>query len=70
MKLLSYLLRNPVSMIGVLILIGFVLIAFFAPWLAPPQEFQMSVYDTPRAGFLATPHPPSPEAIFGTTEGQ
>jgi len=31
MKLLSYLLRNPVSMIGVLILIGFVLIAFFAP---------------------------------------
>ncbi|EMG51671.1 binding-protein-dependent transport system inner membrane protein [Ochrobactrum sp. CDB2] len=70
MKLLSYLLRNPVSMIGVLILIGFVLIAFFAPWLAPPQKFQMSVYDTPRAGFLATPQPPSPEAIFGTTEGQ
>ncbi|GAA5623417.1 putative D,D-dipeptide transport system permease protein DdpC [Brucella sp. NBRC 12952] len=70
MKLLSYLLRNPVSMIGVLILIGFVLIAFFAPWLAPPQEFQMSAYDTPRAGFLATPQPPSPEAIFGTTEGQ
>jgi peptide/nickel transport system permease protein len=70
MKLLSYLLRNPFSMIGVLILIGFVLIAFFAPWLAPPQEFQMSVYDTPRAGFLATPQPPSPEAIFGTTEGQ
>lgn len=70
MKLLSYLLRNPVSLIGVLILIGFVLIAFFAPWLAPPQEFQMSVYDTPRAGFLATPQPPSPDAIFGTTEGQ
>ena len=70
MKLLSYLIRNPVSLIGVLILIGFVLIAFFAPWLAPPQEFQMSAYDTPRAGFLATPQPPSPEAIFGTTEGQ
>ena len=30
----------------------------------------MSVYDTPRAGFLATPQPPSAEAIFGTTEGQ
>lgn len=70
MKLLSYLIRNPVSLIGVLILTGFVLIAFFAPWLAPPQEFQMSAYDTPRAGFLATPQPPSPEAIFGTTEGQ
>ncbi len=70
MKLLSYLLRNPVSLFGVLILTGFVLVALFAPWLAPPQEFQMSVYDTPRAGFLATPQPPSPEAIFGTTEGQ
>lgn len=70
MKLFSYLLRNPVSLIGVMILMGFVLIACLAPWLAPPQEFQMSVYDTPRAGFLATPQPPSPEAIFGTTEGQ
>jgi len=70
MKLLSYLVRNPVSLFGVLILTGFVLVALFAPWLAPPQEFQMSVYDTPRAGFLATPQPPSPEAIFGTTEGQ
>jgi len=70
MKVLRYLLRNPVSLIGVLILVGFVLIALFAPVLAPPQEFQMSVYDTPRAGFLATPQPPSEEALFGTTEGQ
>ncbi|KAB2662473.1 ABC transporter permease [Brucella tritici] len=70
MKLLRYLLRNPISLIGVLILLAFVLVAIFAPVLAPPQEFQMSVYDTPRAGFLATPQPPSAEAIFGTTEGQ
>ena len=70
MKLLRYLLRNPISLIGVLILLAFVLLAIFAPVLAPPQEFQMSVYDTPRAGFLATPQPPSAEAIFGTTEGQ
>ncbi|MFK4823149.1 ABC transporter permease [Ochrobactrum quorumnocens] len=70
MKVLRYLLRNPVSLIGVLILLGFGLMALFAPMLAPPQEFQMSVYDTPRAGFLATPQPPSAGAIFGTTEGQ
>lgn len=70
MKLLRYLLRNPMSLIGVLILLAFVLVAIFAPVLAPPQEFQMSVYDTPRAGFLATPQPPSADAIFGTTEGQ
>ncbi|TPK65583.1 ABC transporter permease [Mesorhizobium sp. B2-4-19] len=70
MRALGYLRRNPISLVGVLLLLAFVLVAIFAPVLAPPQEFQMSVYDTPRAGFLATPQPPSPEAIFGTTEGQ
>ena len=70
MRALGYLKRNPISLVGVLLLLAFVLIAIFAPVLAPPQEFQMSVYDTPRAGFLGTPQPPSPEAIFGTTEGQ
>nr|WP_255616740.1 ABC transporter permease [Microvirga puerhi] len=30
----------------------------------------MTPYDTPRAGFLATPQPPSADAVFGTTEGQ
>lgn len=70
MKALQYILRNPMSLLGISILLAFVLIAIFAPVLAPPQEFQMSPYDTPRAGFLATPQPPSPEARFGTTEGQ
>lgn len=70
MKVLRYLKRNPISLLGVLLLLAFVLVAIFAPVLAPPQEFQMSVYDTPRAGFLATPQPPSPESPFGTTEGQ
>jgi len=58
------------SLLGVAILLAFVLVAVFAPVLAPPGEFQMTPYDTPRAGFLATPQPPSPDAIFGTTEGQ
>ncbi|MBD9650384.1 ABC transporter permease [Ensifer sp. ENS09] len=70
MKFLRYLARNPVSLLGVVILLAFVLIAVFAPVLAPPQSFQLSPYDTPRAGFLATPQPPSPEAVFGTTQGQ
>ncbi|MFK0276423.1 ABC transporter permease [Ensifer sp. NPDC090286] len=70
MKFLRYLARNPVSLFGVVILLAFVLIAVFAPVLAPPQSFQLSPYDTPRAGFLATPQPPSPEAVFGTTQGQ
>lgn len=70
MKFLRYLGRNPVSLLGVVILLAFVLIAIFAPLLAPPQSFQLSPYDTPRAGFLATPQPPSRDAIFGTTQGQ
>ena len=70
MKFLRYLARNPVSLFGVVILFAFVLIAVFAPVLATPQSFQLSPYDTPRAGFLATPQPPSPEAVFGTTQGQ
>ncbi len=70
MKSLRYLARNPVSLFGIVILLAFVLIAVFAPILAPTQSFQLSPYDTPRAGFLATPQPPSPEAIFGTTQGQ
>lgn len=70
MKFLRYLAKNPVSLFGVVILTAFVLIAVFAPVLAPPQSFQLSPYDTPRAGFLATPQPPSPEAVFGTTQGQ
>lgn len=70
MRALGYLRRNPISLVGVLLLLAFALVAICAPVLAPPQEFQMSVYDTPRAGFLATPQPPSPDAIFGTTEGQ
>ncbi|MGF6174616.1 ABC transporter permease [Ensifer sp. 4252] len=70
MKFFRYLARNPVSLFGVVILLAFVLIAVFAPVLAPPQSFQLSPYDTPRAGFLATPQPPSSEAVFGTTQGQ
>lgn len=70
MKVLRYLARNPVSLFGVVVLLAFVLIAVFAPVLAPPQSFQLSPYDTPRAGFLATPQPPSSEAVFGTTQGQ
>lgn len=70
MRMVKYLLRSPVSLFGLLLLLAFVLIAVFAPMLAPPTEFQITPYDTPRAGFWATPQPPSAEALFGTTQGQ
>lgn len=70
MRIIRYLLSNPMSLFGLLLLLAFVLVAIFAPVLAPPQEFQLSAYDTPRAGFWATPQPPSDVALFGTTQGQ
>jgi peptide/nickel transport system permease protein len=70
MRVLRYLFHSPMSLFGLALLLAFVLIAVFAPVLAPPSEFQMSPYDTPRAGFWATPQPPSADARFGTTQGQ
>ena len=63
------LLHNPVSIAGLVIVSGFILIAIFAPVLAPPpvpsQPFQI-----PRDGFEAEPRPPSAAHPFGTTQGQ
>jgi peptide/nickel transport system permease protein len=63
------LLRNPVSIAGLVIVSGFILIAILAPVLAPPpvpsQPFQI-----PRDGFEAEPRPPSAAHPFGTTQGQ
>jgi peptide/nickel transport system permease protein len=61
--------RNPISIVGTVIVLGFVLVALFAPVLAPP-EFPSQPYQMPRDGFTSTPQPPSPEHPFGTTQGQ
>ena len=70
MKFLSYLLRNPLSLLGILLLLFFVTVAILAPHIAPPESFQISPYDTPRSSFWATPGPMSEEHFFGTTQGQ
>jgi peptide/nickel transport system permease protein len=66
---LKALLRNPVSIAGMVLVVCFALVAIFAPMLAPPpipsQPFQI-----PRDGFLAQPQPPSAAHPFGTTQGQ
>jgi peptide/nickel transport system permease protein len=61
--------RNPISLLGLIILIGFVLVAIFAPKLAPPRDPEQP-YMIPRYGYSSTPKPPVPEHPFGTTEGQ
>lgn len=64
--------RNPTSVAGLVILIGFVIIAIAAPVLAPPQgaRGQRDPYRIPRDGFGAEPKPPSEKHPFGTTGGQ
>ena len=63
------LLKNKISLIGLVIIIVLGLIAIFAPWIAPPQNPDQPYY-IPRAGWGNEPKPPSREHIFGTAEGQ
>lgn len=62
--------KNPLSIIGVVILLTFIIIAIMAPFIAPPPEGHIDRYMIPRDGFSPTPHPPSEEHLFGTTQGQ
>jgi peptide/nickel transport system permease protein len=61
--------RNPVSVLGVFLVLLFVIIAVLAPVLAPPkipdQPFLM-----PRGGYGAEPQAPNDAHPLGTTQGQ
>lgn len=57
-RLIKGVLTNPLSIAGLLIILGFILVAVFAPVLAPPPT---AIWDTtliPRDGFSPTPRPP------------
>jgi len=69
-KLFRQLLSNPLSLSGMILISIFIVIAVFAPIIAPPPEGARDPYDIPRYGYSSEPQPPSPEAKFGTTEGQ
>jgi peptide/nickel transport system permease protein len=68
-KVIIRMLKNPVSLAGIILVIVFALIAVLAPVLAPPAKPE-EPYRIPRDGYLAEPKAPSAEHIFGTTEGQ
>lgn len=68
-KVVQRMLKNPVSLAGIILVAVFALIAILAPVLAPPERPD-EPYRIPRDGYLAEPKPPSPEHPFGTTEGQ
>lgn len=69
-KRLRQLTRNPLSIVGIAIVFGFIGVALFAPLIAPPPANARDPYIIPRDGFKAEPQPPSAEHPFGTSEGQ
>jgi peptide/nickel transport system permease protein len=64
------LLKNPLSLMGVVIIVIFIIVAIFAPLIAPTPATQLNPYLIPRDGYWSEPQPPSDEHVFGTTEGQ
>jgi peptide/nickel transport system permease protein len=76
-RIVRGLLRNPSSLLGVVIIVALMLVAVFAPVVAPcPDDPGMRAYCgrdaylVPKSGFSQIPQPPSAEHPFGTTPGQ
>jgi len=65
----SLFIKNPIGLLSGVILLVYILVAIFAPFIAPPTP-NRSPYEIPRDGFHIAPKPPSTEHWFGTTEGQ
>jgi peptide/nickel transport system permease protein len=69
MRVVKELLKNPLSLTGVLLVLFFAVTAIAAPLIAPPADPD-DPYQIPRDGFLAEPSPPNADHPFGTSEGQ
>lgn len=69
-KMLRLFVRNPLSIVGLILVLAFVLVAAFAPVIAPPPAGSRDSFLIPRSGFKSEPQAPSAEHPFGTTEGQ
>lgn len=59
-RILKGILTNPLSVIGVTLITFFILVAIFAPAIAPPTNLR-EPYMTPRDGYGPTPKPPGTE---------
>jgi len=57
-RLVNGIFTNPLSVIGLIITAIFVLIAIFAPQIAPPVGDNYDPYLIPRDGYGAEPEPP------------
>ncbi len=61
--------KNPLTIIGLTIILGFAVVAVLAPVLAPP-EMPQRPYQIPHSGWALAPSPPSAENPLGTLEQQ
>ena len=61
--------KNPLSIIGLTIILAFTLIAVFAPVIAPPEN-EHDPYRIPHDGWVMAPSPPSADHPLGTMEQQ
>lgn len=68
-RIFKRILRNKASLAGFALVSFFVLVAVFAPLLAPAANAR-NPYQLPRSSYEVTPQPPSAEHWFGTTEQQ
>ena len=57
-RLIKGVLTNPLSVTGLLIILGFIFVATFAPVLAPPPDANWDTTLIPRDGFGPEPKPP------------
>lgn len=69
-KILHRVTRNPLSIVGIILVLAFAAVAIFAPVIAPPIAGARDAYIIPRDGFKSEPQAPSAQHPFGTTEGQ
>ena len=68
MNAFSRLIKNPLGLVGLVLVLFWVIVAIIAPFIAPPQN-PRDPYAIARTGFSSIPKPPSEKAVFGTTSG-
>ena len=68
-RILKRICKSRTSLIGLLLVLFFALVALLAPWLAPVYN-KNSPYQLPQKSYQIAPQPPSAQNWFGTTEQQ
>src|SRR5262245_41498471 len=68
-KLARRILGNPASLLGILLVLLFIVVAALSPVLAPPRNAR-DPYTIPRDGFSPEPRAPNAKHPFGTAQGQ